>query len=254
MRLLFLLALGCDSGGVETGDTSDTSDTGDTSDTSDTSDTGDSGVLRTCDDIVAEFDAEAGEIRACVEAADCGRVLDGTSCGCTRDWVARKDADTGEFYALMSEAADSECELGLESTCDCPETAGYDCVDEVCTWKYVDGYFAYPMCEGADGWGFDVESVTLEGDEIVVEVWFSGGCATHWFTTCWPDQAFMESFPVQASLDLLHTSDEPDACDGYLYEEVRVDLVPLKAAYESAYGAGGTIVVHIEGESVEYSF
>ena len=94
-------------------------------------------TARTCDDIVTEFTAETQSIRSCTAPDECGQELTGTSCGCTRNWVARTDADTTTFYTLLHEAAAAGCELGLTSTCDCPDTGGFDCVDETCTWAYT---------------------------------------------------------------------------------------------------------------------
>jgi hypothetical protein len=69
--------------------------------------------------------------------AECGQVLKGTSCGCTRDWVARLDADTAEFWALVDTANELGCELPFISTCDCPATDGYACSGGICTWNYI---------------------------------------------------------------------------------------------------------------------
>lgn len=97
----------------------------------------DSDSARTCTEIVSDFEAETSAIRSCSEASECGTELDGTSCGCTRDWVARVDADTTRFYALIEEASAAECDLGLISPCDCPEASGYACEDGTCTWNYA---------------------------------------------------------------------------------------------------------------------
>ncbi len=100
---------------------------------------GESGGERTCEVILAEFEAETTAIRSCTSADECGQELTGTSCGCTRNWVARTDADTTTFYALIAESNALSCDLSLGSTCDCPEADGYACVDDVCTWNYVSG-------------------------------------------------------------------------------------------------------------------
>lgn len=94
-------------------------------------------TFTTCEDLGTTFEAEKAEIQSCDVAADCGQELVGTSCGCTRNLVARADADTTEFYALIDQANANECDLGLGSTCDCPEADGFDCIDHVCTWNYV---------------------------------------------------------------------------------------------------------------------
>ncbi|MCB9680989.1 MAG: hypothetical protein H6733_05905 [Alphaproteobacteria bacterium] len=89
----------------------------------------------TCPQVIADFVAEADDVRACVLDTDCGQVLTGTSCGCTRDWVARVGADTTDFYRLLSQAG--SCGYGLASTCDCPSTSGFLCDAGTCTWNYV---------------------------------------------------------------------------------------------------------------------
>lgn len=255
MILFFLAACPADpKDTADSGAPADTADTADSSDTADTADTADTSTDRSCAEIEAEFVAETDEIRACEQASDCGTELTGTSCGCTRNWVARGDADTTEFYALLGEGSTAGCDLGTESTCDCPEVTGYDCVDQVCTWAYPEAYNAYPACESGTGLATTVDSVVLDGDSLLVGVSYGGGCAEHFFATCWSDQAFAESSPVQASLELSHWSDEPDDCDGWMSEVVTVDLDPLRAAYVDAYGGSGTVIVNLGGYSVEYSF
>lgn len=91
-------------------------------------------AARDCTVIVAEFEAETEAIRACRQASDCGTVLHGTSCGCTREWVARAGVDTTAFYERLDEAA-AVCGVTLGSTCDCPPARGFDCVANTCTWN-----------------------------------------------------------------------------------------------------------------------
>lgn len=88
-----------------------------------------------CPDIVDAFWTEADAIRACTTAADCGQELGGTSCGCTRNWVAALGADTRAFYDLLGEAG--SCGVALASTCDCPPVNGFACIDNTCTWDYA---------------------------------------------------------------------------------------------------------------------
>lgn len=87
-----------------------------------------------CPMILADFEAETDSIRSCTTASECGQILAGTSCGCTRDWVARTNADPTDFYALLNDA--NQCGGGLISTCDCPPANGFDCVNNTCTWNY----------------------------------------------------------------------------------------------------------------------
>lgn len=90
----------------------------------------------TCAEAADELADERDSIQTCTTDAECGQVLTGTSCGCTRDLVARLGVDTTRFYQIMDIQADLECG-GFVSTCDCPPADGYACVDNTCTWNYL---------------------------------------------------------------------------------------------------------------------
>jgi hypothetical protein len=91
----------------------------------------------TCEDIETALAAETAEILSCTTDAECGQVLHGTSCGCTRNMVARLDADIADWQALRNSFFDQACGIGPISTCDCPLTDGFACVDGSCTWNYL---------------------------------------------------------------------------------------------------------------------
>lgn len=88
-----------------------------------------------CADAQAALDRTVAEISACESDAQCGQVLAGTSCGCTRNKVARKDADLTEFEARSQKLQELGCG-GMISTCDCPPADGFVCADGSCTWNY----------------------------------------------------------------------------------------------------------------------
>ena len=90
----------------------------------------------TCPEAYDALSAEQDSIQTCTNDAECGQVLTGTSCGCTRDLVARTDADTSRFYELLDIQSGLECG-GFVSTCDCPPADGFACVDSSCTWNYL---------------------------------------------------------------------------------------------------------------------
>jgi hypothetical protein len=131
------------------GDTGDGDGDGDTGDGDGDSgdgdgDTGDGdgdpnncGQFGVCGELIAAFDAETLAIRSCSSDAECGKALQGTSCGCTQDWVARSDADTTCFYDLIDQAGALQCELPLVSDCSCPETDGFICDAGICKWNYL---------------------------------------------------------------------------------------------------------------------
>jgi hypothetical protein len=206
----------------------------------------------TCEDTQAAFATESARIRSCTDDDECGQVLEQTSCGCTHDLVARTDADTTEFYALI-EAAAGECDLGLISDCDCPAAYGFECDAGTCAWDYADGTWL-PDCRADHGDAYQVDGVAIAGDTLTVTLATGGGCETHDWVLCWPDGAFAESNPVQAHLDVWHDAHD-DPCDAWLTEDVPFDLTPLRNAWLESYGSGpGSMIIVVGGESVSYSF
>lgn len=109
-------------------------------------------------------------------------------------------------------------------------------------------------CRAADGFATTLEGARIDGDELQLSVSYSGGCAEHVFTLCWPDGTFIETAPVQARLELLHGG-EPDPCEAWVNDLVTVDLVPLREAYSAAYATdSGEIILELGTESVSYTF
>lgn len=97
----------------------------------------DSGPVADCEVLEQRYADALAEIQTCTEAAQCGQVLEGTSCGCTRNLVARLDADLSEWIVYRDAAIAQECWIGGTSVCDCPDTDGFDCIGGTCTWNYV---------------------------------------------------------------------------------------------------------------------
>ena len=94
-------------------------------------------TYETCGELMAAFAAETAVVRSCSSDAECGTPLVGTSCGCTKNWVARLDADTTCFYSLINQAGALDCDLGLFSDCSCPEADGFVCAGGTCAWNYL---------------------------------------------------------------------------------------------------------------------
>lgn len=96
--------------------------------------------LTTCSQVASALEEELTLIQSCSEADDCGQVLTGTSCGCTRNLVARRGADTGPFYTIVAQGQQLGCSAtDFVSTCDCPAADGFACEQSTCTWNYVGG-------------------------------------------------------------------------------------------------------------------
>jgi hypothetical protein len=91
----------------------------------------------TCEELETALAAETDAILSCTADAECGQVLAGTSCGCTRNMVARLDADITDWQALREDFFDQQCGIGPISTCDCPAADGFACDEGTCTWNYL---------------------------------------------------------------------------------------------------------------------
>ena len=99
-----------------------------------------------CDSLVSEMNAELSSVQMCKSAADCGQAIPGSSCGCTHDLIARKDANLSAYSALKAKVSELGCASEGGSTCDCPNADGFACINNVCGWNYVD-VEPEPTCE-----------------------------------------------------------------------------------------------------------
>ncbi len=106
-------------------------------------------------------------------------------------------------------------------------------------------------CSAVDGDDLVVSAASIDGDTLTADVGYGGGCETHEFALCWPDETFAESEPVQVWLEIWH-NDNGDACEAWASESLDFDLTPLADSYRSAYGGGGTISIHIQDQGVSY--
>lgn len=90
-----------------------------------------------CDSLVNELKATLSSVQKCMSAADCGQRIPDSSCGGTRDLIARKDADLSSYLAQRAKVSALGCASEAGSTCDAPNADGFACIDNVCGWNYV---------------------------------------------------------------------------------------------------------------------
>lgn len=144
------------------------------------------------------------------------------------------------------------------NTCHCTNEGDWACTEIDCgdTDGPV-GTDGVMMCDaGAPMDAVSIDAAIVDGDALVLDVSYSGGCETHVFAACW-DGLFLESLPVQVKLALSHDAND-DVCDAYIHEQITLDLTPLAEAHESSYGPGSaTIVINLDGwagGSLQYEF
>ena len=99
-----------------------------------------------------------------------------------------------------------------------------------------------------EAWGTDayvINTATIEGDTLHVNVSYTGGCETHEFTLV-AEPRFLESFPVQLRVSLAHNANG-DTCEASITEDHQFDLTPIKTAYQKGYRTEtGTIVLRLK--------
>jgi hypothetical protein len=172
----------------------------------------------TCDAVEAERQEELAKVQRCSTAAECGQPISGSSCGCTRDLVARKDADLDRYLDLQERAAEL-CGAG-GSTCDCPEADGFDCVNQRCAWNHTTTE-PEPVCEKLEGSRLCLRGTPTadgelleEGDILSVTVQapgcFSSSCTKVHAAKCAVTEG--DGFDVAASFCVADTSVPGQGC------------------------------------------
>ena len=92
---------------------------------------------------------------------------------------------------------------------------------------------------------FVLNDATVTDDTLLISVSYSGGCKNHQFTLVASD-SFLESSPVQLSVDIVHNANG-DICEAWPTENYHFDLTPIKMLYQDAYRQeAGTIVLRLK--------
>ncbi len=145
-------------------------------------------------------------------------------------------------------------------TQECPPAVCGDGIvggDETCDdGNLVDGDGCSGLCaqEGGQecvGVGtLTIENAAVVGDELVVDVAYGGGCQVHDIGLCW-NGVVEESLPPQTGIDLSHDA-HGDACDAWIMEQRKLDLLPIKAGLQGEV----SVVLHLGGwaEPLLYTF
>lgn len=208
-----------------------------------------------CPTEMPPFSEECGEVGLNCEwgmECCCGECFSSTFCTCTETGWACGATDACMIPSCEGRACDED------SDCDSWSSA-LECVAGVCAavtaadWSTGPEIAIVTDCEPYESDGYELYSASVDGDDLLVSVSYSGGCAEHLFRVCW-DGSFMESFPVQVRFDLQHEGND-DPCDAYPTEELRIPLTVLRDAYREGYRTEeGTVIIGLGGERIEYAF
>ena len=98
-----------------------------------------------------------------------------------------------------------------------------------------------------------IQGFTMKGDSLELAVSYGGGCRDHAFLLL-SDAAWMESYPVQVGVKLSHDA-KGDNCKALVSRVLRIDLTPLKAAYNASYQtSSGIMRLNIRGASASPTY
>jgi len=175
-----------------------------------------------CDSLVSELKSTLSSVQKCKSAADCGQAIPFSGCGCTRDLVARKDANLSSYLAQRAKYRELGCLDDSTSVCDCPNADGFACIDNVCGWNYVNVEpEPDPACQPFDAAELcvrgtpttDGESIAA-GDALKVTVRSSGclssSCSKIVEASCTISSS--EAFDVKADFCVANTAKAGQAC------------------------------------------
>lgn len=201
-----------------------------------------------CDDYRQLASEELANIQRCTFDDECGQVLEDTSCGCTRNLVARFDANASYFRSLSTQVVNGEHCVQFPSDCDCPKADGFACVDGLCSWNYVkDPVTCSPATLGAmcvTGIPTDSGDVLVAGIPLALSFrpfgCYSSSCTKVFSSSC-AVKPEGDDFYAVADMCLVQESDPnvacTDDCGGGSFE--------CSTDYELTEG---THTVHFEGE------
>jgi len=94
-----------------------------------------------------------------------------------------------------------------------------------------------------------VNGVSIEGDELTVDVSYSGGCREHGFKL-YMQPTFAESNPVQANLYLSHNCNG-DFCRALISESLTFDVRKIAELYYEQYGSYDDIILNVFGHFID---
>ena len=107
---------------------------------------------------------------------------------------------------------------------------------------------------GTSSWAadpFNLSAATLEGDELNLNVAYSGGCQEHLFRFV-AERNFIDGDPVEAVFVLSHNAND-DACEAWITNKLNFNLSPLKAYFRSVYQVNeGQILIKITDTDKTY--
>ncbi|WAS90648.1 hypothetical protein [Nannocystis punicea] len=215
LAALVTLACGPKSGGDDTGSTATGTHSTDAGSTG--TGTGSTGATSTDVQECTPGDSKSGE-------GDCLNCV----CSAAGQWQCDRCAPTSGSETTFETTLTTTGETSTTSpdgttTVMDPDTVGTTTDDGTST---TGGGDVLPNCADlGEGDSFDINSAEVEGDLLVLEVGYGGGCLPHEFTLCFEGIVLDTSFIKLA----VHHDAHGDVCEAFLTEERTLDLTPTQS-------------------------
>ena len=180
---------------------------------------------------------------ACVGNAECASVGQGYQCTEGFCRAGQPMTPSGKSCRVLYAEYPSGSDLPTSNGCD---TCVCQDGEVICSGAEIPCASGVPVAECPRGEiehtidPIEVLASRFEGDILVLKVRYGGGCGRHDYGLCYGPE-FLESYPVQTRLRLLHDAHE-DLCNALLETTLRFDLSNLANRYKSAYQAEGGLI------------
>ena len=120
-------------------------------------------------------------------------------------------------------------------------------VDEKPTEQFEDSR-VLEVCDLQAEDDFSIDGISIEGDTLIVDVSYSGGCADHEWQICW-DGTTQDISPPEVSLHIGHNSNG-DTCEGIRTESLEFDISSLQVPNPGVE----SLTVYVGSQSLSYVY
>lgn len=94
----------------------------------------------------------------------------------------------------------------------------------------------------------DIDSVWVQGNSLLINVSYTGGCALHKFEFV-GSEAIMKSMPPQRVVKLIHY-DGADSCESIVNQTIEINITPLSITET----AGSEIILVLGKQKIKYIY
>lgn len=98
---------------------------------------------------------------------------------------------------------------------------------------------------------FYLDSASVAGDTLTIKTNYGGGCSEHYFMLIMRSKSMTRGNPAIVDLYLRHYGNT-DFCQALVHRQLKFDLSPLKAEFQSMQASSGSIIINVLGYRGRY--